>query len=215
MKYLVGIPYRNRRDLLLNALHSIQIYWPHTVVVDDSEHSDLQNDPEIATMVSVYEPCVPLSFTQSMNLFKKWAEERECDAVIYMHNDGEAYDGSAQAFLNVLEQLKAEGKRWGLAHTDSHAIIAYSVEAMRIVGWWDINLPNYFTDIDYHRRLLLAGYEEVGTSIPVLHHGSSTVKSDPELHFLNSITFELHHQYYEKKWGGKMGQETFNTPFDR
>ncbi|WP_018759817.1 glycosyltransferase family 2 protein [Paenibacillus terrigena] len=214
MRYLVGIPYVNRPDLLIRAVHSIQPYWDHTVVIDNSSERELRQ-ASVSNLVSVHEPPVPLSFTQSMNYFQRLASERNCDAVLYMHNDAEANAGTPERFLEILHGLQVSGHKWGLALTNFDALAAYNMEAVRAAGSWDTTFSSYFSDIDYHRRLRLAGYDEIFTGLPVMHHVSSTVKSDSNLGFIVNTTWPLYERYYEMKWGGKMAEETYGTPFNQ
>ncbi|WP_028546802.1 glycosyltransferase family 2 protein [Paenibacillus taiwanensis] len=214
MQYIVGIPYVNRIDLLRRAIQSIPLYWENTVVLDNSPERALQHQVWLSELVTVYTPPVPLTFTQSMNWFQRLAGEKEADAVFYMHNDAEAYPGTPEAFLHALDELEASGKKWGLALTNFDALAAYNMNAIHEVGGWDTVFSSYFADIDYHRRLRLAGYEEVFTGLPVEHHGSSTRKSDTNVNFIVDTTWPLYERYYELKWGGKMAQETYLTPFN-
>ncbi|MCY9512562.1 glycosyltransferase family 2 protein [Paenibacillus apiarius] len=214
MRYIVGIPYVNRKDLLYRAIDSIRPYWGNTFVLDNSAERELKHDTGLSRSVTVYEPPVPLTFTQSMNWFQRVAAEREADAVFYMHNDAEAHPGTPEAFLGVLEDLMSSGRKWGLALTNFDALAAYNMEAVRAAGPWDTIFSSYFADIDYHRRLRLAGYDEVFTGLPVEHHGSSTRKSDSRFNFIVDTTWPLYERYYELKWGGKMAQETYLTPFN-
>ncbi|OBY81184.1 glycosyltransferase [Paenibacillus sp. KS1] len=214
MRYVVGIPYVNRKDLLYRALDSIELYWKHTYVLDNSPAHDLRYDSELSRRVTVYEPPVSLTFTQSMNWFQRVALDQGADSVFYMHNDAEAHPGTPEAFLGVLEELKNSGRKWGLALTNFDALAAYNMEAVRAAGSWDTVFSSYFADIDYHRRLRLAGYDEVFTGLPVDHHGSSTRKSDAHYNFIIDTTWPLYERYYELKWGGKMAEETYRTPFN-
>ncbi|PZM67435.1 glycosyltransferase family 2 protein [Paenibacillus dendritiformis] len=213
MRYIVGIPYVNRLDLLNRAVASIRPYWPHTYVLDNSANSELKGHA-LSGLVNIIHPPVPLTFTQSMNWFQRIAAEQGADAVMYMHTDAEAHPGTPEAFLRVLTELKQNGRKWGLALTNFDALAAYNMEAVRAAGPWDTVFSSYFADIDYHRRLRLAGYEEIFTGLPVDHHESSSRKSDPHLNFLIDSTWPLYERYYELKWGGRMAQETYSTPFN-
>lgn len=214
MRYIVGIPYVNRLDLLNRAVASIRPYWPHTYVLDNSADSELKGHAGLNELVNIIHPPVPLTFTQSMNWFQRIAAEQGADAVMYMHTDAEAHPGTPEAFLRVLTELKQSGRKWGLALTNFDALAAYNMEAVRAAGPWDTVFSSYFADIDYHRRLRLAGYEEIFTGLPVDHHESSSRKSDPCLNFLIDSTWPLYERYYELKWGGRMAQETYSVPFN-
>jgi len=203
VKFLMGIGYVNRPDLLSVALRSIRSYLPHTIVVDNSEGRDLRNYPELLRAVKVFEPPIPMTFPQRMNYMNELAEARGCDVVMVMHNDAEAHPGTPHEFLKVLHKLNAERRRWGVAFTNFDILAAFHMEAVREVGPWDTAFPQYFSDVDYYRRIQLAGYEHVWTGLGVNHHnqGMSTVKSDPYLRTVNRATWPLYEKHFVAKWG--------------
>ncbi|WCR24893.1 hypothetical protein L3476_16040 [Paenibacillus thiaminolyticus] len=143
--------------------------------------------------------------------------ERNCDAVFYMHNDAEAHEGTPEALLAMLNRWLQERPRWGVAFTHLDTLAAFRMEAVKAAGPWDTELPMYFSDQDWYRRVLLSGYEIAHTGLGVTHHndGASTVKSDPYLTLLHQVTFPLYYSYYQRKWGGPLGQETYILPFNQ
>lgn len=220
MKYLLGIPYVNRPDLLREALNSVKPFWPYTLLIDNSLQRELSTNLGASNFlppgVKVYQPSVPLTFSQSMNLLQDLAKEQQCDAILYMHNDAAAQPGTPEAFLSILESLVNDpNKKWGVLFTNYDTLAAYNVEAARVVGRWDTTFPDYFSDNDYYRRLKLAGYELVESNLAVSHHGSSTINSNESLAFKTSVTFPLYQLYYQTKWGGPTGKEKFQTPFNK
>lgn len=88
--------------------------------------------------------------------------------------------------------------------------------AIETVGYFDQNLVPYcFEDCDYSRRCYLAGipFGYAGPS-NAIHKGSATIHSDTQLYQQNSLTFSASSAYYQKKWGGQPGHETYKTPFN-
>ncbi|HEX7057247.1 MAG TPA: glycosyltransferase family 2 protein [Bacilli bacterium] len=216
MKFKIGLAYVNRPDLLLTAANSIRPFWRETILIDNSEQRELVTHPFFAANFRVIAPIVPLTFSQSMNLLQTVGMDEKCDVILFMHNDAEAAPGSAEQLLAMAEQLIADGKRWGAIFTHYDVFVAFSMEAVRNVGRWDTNLPQYFADNDYYRRLRLAGYPTIDSGLPVTHHNaSSTIRSDPLREHINGITFPLYAKYYEAKWGGGPGNEQFSVPFNR
>lgn len=220
MKYMVGIGYVNRLDLLFRALRSIEIYWPHTIVFDNSDNKDLRKEYPLLKNVTVCESPVPLTFPQMMNVLIEKASAEECDVIIHIHSDTEAYPGSPERFLELLQSLQDEGRKWGLAFTradgtdrDYDYLIAYNMKALKEVGNWDTNFPQYFADTDYYWRIHLAGYEHIRTGIPVKHEGSSVMLSDPYRFEVFRNTIRLYRAYYKRKWGGTWFQEIYAEPF--
>lgn len=216
MKYLLAVGYVNRPDLLQQSLQSIKLFWLNTMIIDNSDHHDLRNIPKISSKFPVFECPIHLNYSQIMNLLQRLAEERGCDVVMFIHNDAEAHPGTPEKFLDTIESLQREKRRWGITFTNYDILVAFNMEAVRTVGRWDTNFPQYFSDIDYYRRLNLAGYEHILTNLPVTHHvGSITINSDPGRKLNTTVTFPLYQRYYEMKWGGPPGQEKFTTPFNR
>jgi GT2 family glycosyltransferase len=207
----------NRPDLLRRALASVRVMWPKTLVIDNSPAGEIVAQADDWPVPVKHIPGVSLSFSQSMNFIQATALARHCDACLFMHNDAEAHPGVAEKLLKRLAEAFSAGQNWGVAFTHYDTLAAFNLRAVRQVGAWDTNLPQYFADNDYYRRLQLAGFEVIETSLTVTHHGgaSATIKSDPQRAFINSITFPLYQEYYRRKWGGTPGQEQFTKPFNR
>lgn len=201
MKYLVGIGYMNRLDLLEQAVNSIKAYWPNTVVVDNSEGRDLRHANTLSSKVTIYEPPVPLTFPQMINYLLERAKESSCDVLIFMHSDAEAKKGVPEAFLQLIKDVQQEEKKWGVIFTNYDTLCAINIKAANDVGGHDTVFTAYFSDCDYYFRLQSAGYKMMQTDLPVFHHGSSTIKSDSYFHYITSITFPLYQTYLHNKWG--------------
>lgn len=216
MKYVYGFFYRNSLDLLRLALNSIKPCWNHTVIIDNTPDLALRGE-SFPQGVQILEPPVPLSLSQTMNLLKRKGETNHCDVMMFMHNDAEMPPGMAELFLKKVEQLSQSNVNWGTAIPRCDALTAFNVKAMTEVGLWDTYLPKYFADGDYYRRLNLAGYPQINTEVPILHHnsGASTVKSDASLAAVHNATFSQYLRYYVVKWGGEPGQEAYTAPFNR
>lgn len=77
--------------------------------------------------------------------------------------------------------------------------------------------PAFCEDLDYHRRLLLAGEGKriFSVNLPYLHHSSQTLKSvDPkERTRIERAIAAGSRTYYERKWGGPVNHETYLEPF--
>jgi GT2 family glycosyltransferase len=77
--------------------------------------------------------------------------------------------------------------------------------------------PAFCEDLDYHRRLMLAGEGEriFSVNLPYLHHSSQTLKSvDPRERMRIEKAIESGSRaYYKRKWGGPVNAERFALPF--
>lgn len=85
-----------------------------------------------------------------------------------------------------------------------------------IIGDFDENFaPAYFEDNDHHYRIKLAGFEAYSYGLAQIEHkGSQTQNADPNKPVVTSEMFEKNREYYNRKWGGWPGQETFVHPFN-
>ena len=208
--FLLGIPFVVGEALLRRAVDSVAELWPSTLVVDNS---DAGLDAS-AWPVEVVRPPVPLSFSQTMNLLSALGRDRSCKLVMLLHSDAAPAAGTPARLIAALDEAAATGPRWGIAFTNYDAFAAYSAAMIADVGPWDVTLPQYFADVDYYRRVRLAGWEILETGLPVLHEPSSTIRLDSARAAQHAVTFPLYERYYAAKWGGGPGSETFARPFD-
>lgn len=79
-------------------------------------------------------------------------------------------------------------------------------------------IPAFCEDLDYHRRLLLAGdgHTIFSINLPYLHYGSATLKSvdDRQRQAINRAIETGSRQHYARKWGGPVNNETYLRPFN-
>jgi hypothetical protein len=78
--------------------------------------------------------------------------------------------------------------------------------------------PAFCEDLDYHRRLLLAGEGAriFSVNLPYLHYGSATLKTvEPrERMKIDRAIEQGSRAYYRRKWGGAVNQERWIVPFN-
>jgi hypothetical protein len=81
-------------------------------------------------------------------------------------------------------------------------------------------IPAFCEDLDYHRRLMLAGEGAriFSVNLPYSHTGSGTLKTldeeDPkESERIRRQIEAISRRYYAEKWGGGVNEETFLVPF--
>lgn len=96
------------------------------------------------------------------------------------------------------------------------ALFAIRRECVDRIGWFDERFhPAYFEDIDYHRRITLAGVPTCGVAEPDHHGGSSTLRAlEPDERRKIDEGFLRNREYYRRKWGDYQGRERFLAPFD-
>jgi hypothetical protein len=202
----VFIPCVNRFDLLEKAIASVpRRLTTEPIVINNS-------GAELDLRCQVWEPTVPLTATQSLNMMQRAAKNLRVPFYFFMHGDAEAGPETVEKLYQIAMHECSKGK-WGVIFTNYDALAAFNTAAFDDVGPWDTVFSGYYADNDIYRRLRLAGYSLSESGLPVVHHGSQTINSDPLRKHVNSITFPIHGQYYASKWGGSPGHETFDKPF--
>lgn len=77
-------------------------------------------------------------------------------------------------------------------------------------------IPAFCEDLDYHRRLLLAGEGAriFSINLPYLHYGSATIKAlEPKSRAATERAIETGSRaYYARKWGGPVNAERYRMP---
>jgi hypothetical protein len=197
MRFLLGIPFVNRRDLLERAVASVPAMHDRLVIVDNSCYRELRDRQPLASEI-VYEPPVPLTFVQSMNLLQQMAHEAHCDVLCFMHNDAEAEPGMDLRFRERVETEWRSNPKFGVLFTHYDTLGAMSMTAIRRIGPWDSLFSGYFADREYYARLRRYGFEEIQTDIRVIHHGSMTIKADPRLGRANAILFPAYERLFQE-----------------
>ncbi len=219
MDFHAYIPYVNRPDLLKRADDSVTELWPNLTILDNSGYGV---DCELPDSVEIYEPSVPLTFTQSQNFFFKDGERRGAHFILWLHNDVEVPEGMCRDLLHFARTTTI---KWGVLYTHYDLFSAVNLAAAREVGGYDTMMSSYVSDIDFYHRMRLNGYETVdiypnrpNPQVDALekgHGGSRTIASDKRLCFLNAFSQAFAGNYYKAKWGGNGGAETFRIPFNR
>jgi GT2 family glycosyltransferase len=78
-------------------------------------------------------------------------------------------------------------------------------------------IPAFCEDLDYHRRLILAGEGAriFSVNLPYLHYGSATIKTmaAPARMKIERAIETGSRAYYARKWGGPVNGEIFVLPF--
>lgn len=197
-RYLFGIPYTLKFDLLNNAINSLGEFANKVFVIDNSPMSELRNR-KLDKEVSIYEPPVPLTFVQSMNTIQIMAKASDCQLFFIMHDDAEIECGMT---ANLIENAKTEyfkDDKFGAGFTNYDALAAFSTKAVSVIGPWDQIFTQYWSDNDYYGRIKKCGFKIVDNLIPsslVKHHTSSTIKANSRLSLANSILFEAYEKLY-------------------
>jgi hypothetical protein len=215
--YHAYIPFLNRNDLLSKAIYSVPELWENLTVVDSSSKGIIYDTP---LSVTLYTPPVMLSFTQCQNFFFVDAKRRGCKFMMWLHNDCVLPRGAVAQMVDRVRNYYVEGRKWGVAFSYYDIFSAVNLEMVDEVGGYDTNIRAYKSDQDFYHRVRLAGWETINTEIEVEaikagHVGSQTIRSDEKIALLNGVVETADNFYYQEKWGGEAGHETFDVPFGR
>jgi GT2 family glycosyltransferase len=93
-------------------------------------------------------------------------------------------------------------------------LAAINPVALDTIGFFDENFwPIYYEDMDWRRRLDLAGVPVLKVAgVDLLHYGSKSLdKADMNLHHQRFIA---NRAYYVSKWGGDVDHEVYVHPFN-
>jgi hypothetical protein len=217
MSIPIFIPFRNRPDLLQNAVDSIPTSDRWSVVVINNSESALPE--EMPLTVCEIKNHIPLSFSKTQNLMTELARNWIYFGVAspfycFMHSDACAGNYAVENLIEMAFNLTAKREKWGAIFTAYDAFAAFNTDAFLSIGGWDENLSWYASDCDVYYRLRLAGYSIIESNLPVAHYPSQTLKSDPNVAAEVNREFAFRESYYRSKWGNSPGNEVYTIPFN-
>jgi GT2 family glycosyltransferase len=201
---VIGIPYISRSDLFLSTVTSINRPVQDIVIVDNSKDGS----------VPVVDEAIYIRMGRNMGVSWAWntiiKRTRNAPWWVIMNAD-------LRLGPDDLENInKAMDEGLDLVMIGSMALFGVSAACIRRVGWFDENfVPAYCEDNDYIYRCKLLGAKTLWMAAGWEHFGSATIKSDPVAKASNDRSYPLNVKYYQAKWGGVMGNETYETPFDK
>ncbi len=167
--------------------------------------------------------------------FPDWVEDT-CHVVHLPHNIGVA------ASWNLIFKLTPRAPWWFIVNDDvafhpgelaevdrvmsedpsprigfllGFAAFGINQAALEKTGLFDENLhPAYFEDNDMAWRAKLAGVPIIEIDGSPEHEGSATIRGHELYMRQNGLTFTSNMTYYSQKWGGRPGEERYETPFN-
>ena len=191
--------HRNNVEMTEKAVSCARSAGLRPIILDNSDNFDFKFKA-VATHLSPH----VYSFASMHNFLAKHA-----GSYFWMHNDVEA---PKETFDALIEACMDKEPDTGIIFANYDRLCWVNGQAIADAGWWDLALPQYFSDNDIYRRVRLAGYKTIELNLPLTHHVSATLR-DPSILIKNMNTFHLYEEYYRRKWGGLPDHETFNTPF--
>lgn len=208
--FFIGIPYVNRKDLLIKAIESIKEYSKYIIVFDNSEKCNLELSEYYG--VTIYKPKVPHTFAMTLNTFNSMAKENWQSFWFFMHNDVVASSDSIKQLLRVVSYSYT----WGVIFTQYDALCVFNTEAFDLVGGFDNNMPWYVSDVEFYNRIKYYNYNIIESGIYVEHNNSQTIQNDFKLkEVIQPFISRMGMEYYTLKWGAQHDHDSFRfvTPF--
>jgi len=196
------VPTLNQADGVVALMESIDHPIDRTVVID--------NGCQVIWGVEAVHLPHNIGVSASWNLGIKLVPQAPYWLIA---NDDIAFGPGDLARLEATVDPRAAGI-WFMLGMAAFAITRHTLNA---IGWFDEAIhPAYNEDLDYARRIDLAGLPRHEVGFTGTHVGSATIMADPVLRQINGFTHGQNDRYYAEKWGGhKLGGETFSTPFNR
>lgn len=220
----LGIPVLNRGDLLMRCVTSVDAPIDNLFIINNGEDRSVAEavakikakDFKNANMFSD----IRIEKFKNLGCARSWNHmiRTSPGAWLISGNDIQFSPGDIQRIKNTL----AANQDASILCAIGYAVYCFTEVGVRHVGMFDENFyPAYYEDNDHFRRVFLTKAKAVGVDgFKGIHGeapnwGSCTVNSDPTLQRKNGITFVNLREYYEKKWGGEPGKETFGTPYNK
>lgn len=118
------------------------------------------------------------------------------------------------ALANAQDELLYSSSRGG----PDFSCFLISQECHEQYRFDDAFSPAFCEDLDYHRRLMLAGLGDriFSINLPYLHYASQTLKTvTPEARAgIERAISAGSRAHYQRKWGGPVNGERYTIPFD-
>lgn len=125
----------------------------------------------------------------------------------------EQFDPTAGVAIDLNEYLANTGHKGG----PDFSCYLISKECHDQYPFDEQFIPAFCEDLDYHRRLMLAGdgAKIFSVNLPYLHLASQTLKQidGKQRAQIEKTIASGSRAYYQRKWGGPVNQETFGVPF--
>lgn len=188
------------------------------------------------SLIVVHEPGVERCVAAAWNYGCQRAISDRCDMIVIVANDTELKPECLDRLVSATAARRADLcsgiSLSGRTAIDASAVTDgadFSCFAMLPDIWlrhgrFDENFkPAYFEDNDYYARIVLAGGScAVVHGAQFFHHGSATVKNDPDMSRHVAHWFKKNKTYFSKKWGVPdpendahgVRQKYFSTPFN-
>jgi hypothetical protein len=204
----VFVPFVNCPDMLKRCLDSLSIRLTTEPVVINNSGEGMPAEFHHYTIIT---PGRQITFSQTQNSMLELAVKTRNPFYFFMHSDAEDNEGILD---KLFDMAMLQRDKWGAIFTNYDALACFNTEAMQAIGGWDEGFEWYHSDADTYRRLRLAGYPALQSNLHVRHDPSQTLKSDPRIARKVNAGFAARCDRYRAKWGGGIGSEVYEVPFD-
>ena len=170
-------------------------------------------------------------YYENRGLSRSWNEgihqsmQDGCELTCVLNDDLHFVPGGFDAFVSHLREvsdwslgfirgLESGGPSAGQVLLQGMACFAISQKCVDAIGYFDETfVPAYYEDIDYLRRMRLAGCRKtIAPGVLGEHLRMTTIRSNPELQASMGDWHGRNEAYYVRKWGPHQ-HEHFDTPF--
>jgi GT2 family glycosyltransferase len=226
--HLIVVAYGLADDLLnlFQAANAPNITW-HLFL-----HSEIESVVQVCGQIAQHSNVQYYPYKRNRGLSRSWNDGlwyayrdfTEPNVAIIANDDilpePDAVQILAEAALSNRRRFKIDGimldRRTNTLVPSQYGLTAINPIALNMIGFFDENIfPIYWEDVDYNRRAALAGLEMLTVpEVKMVHGGSKTSVSVPGMVEYLSRFFNLNHEYYIRKWGGTVGQERYDEPFN-
>ena len=210
---VIGIPYISNPGLLIATVDSIPSDMYGVIHIIDNSPDGLPEDVRWVIDMEVKRGVIVTRMHHNLGVAASW------NLIMKLHRHERWWcllNSDIIVDRENLERLIAGMKLHDLCYLNGMAAFGIRASCVQKVGWFDENyVPAYCEDIDYDYRCRLLGVHIEAVGQVVEHVGSATLKGSEHYQRENGRSYPANRQYYEAKWGGFVGHETYTTPFDR
>ena len=217
---LIAVPVMVQGEKLLRHIKTIDVPLKRYYILDNSEGKDpsvdnaideiCNNPPENIEEIVIVSNNQNSGYPGAVNQIIR--DNTDCDHWIVTGFD---WWVAKDQYKKLLDKDFKEGIFLGQGIDDMCGFV-FTPSLIEKVGLLDENFfPGYFEDNDYKRRIKLANADIMHLPLHSIHDRSSTLNSSIRFKQKNQYTFQQNYMYYIDKWGGKPGQEKYDTPFNQ
>jgi GT2 family glycosyltransferase len=207
-------------ESVARSAHDVTWYIHHHS--DNAEIEAIVDDFAVDYRVQFVPHRVNRGLARSWNECLRSSADERNDLFLLLNDDLHFRDDGFDQFVDFAEGRQHDNAlvfvtgfepRTNLTRPQGFACCAIAPQAVASIGYLDENFfPAYCEDIDYMRRITLAGLQmATDERVLVEHVRNATTLANPDLRGANKASRE----YFVRKWGGTPEQPVYAHPFDK